>query len=165
MKKTTMESFWAGIEGRARELGAQDSDVAQLRSKTKNLLISADWSDTSGNVTFSSDNDEKNAISAAVNLIEEETGTIIAKRVRNNREIRMGYSPSSSAITAGANPAELQASTFRPAAESAQMSALPGPVTMDTRCTRCGGAMQATVLVNNGTGLYCSKDRIVLPLV
>lgn len=165
MKNTTMEEFWTGVEGRARALGAQDSDVAQLRSKTKNLLVSAEWSDTSGNISFSSDNDEKNAISAAVALIEDETGALIAKRQRSNRVIRAGYAPTSSAITAGVSQTELTASTFRPAAETAHMAELPGPVTMDSRCPRCNSAMQATGLVNNGTALYCSKDRIVLPLV
>jgi hypothetical protein len=150
--------LWAAVEPRARELGAQDSDVSELRSKVRNLVIAAGWGDIAGNLAFVSDSDQKNCISAAMTLVDDETVPLVAKRVRSNRKIRVGYAASP---TGGS--AAISASTFAPV--GAQTAALPDPVTPDTRCPRCASAMSTVGLANDGVGIYCSKDRIVLPLV
>ena len=159
MKKSNMETFWAKVEPRARELGAQDSDNTILRSKVKNLLISASWGSPSGELSFLSDSDEANAISAAMDLVDEEAVKVVAVRHRANREIRVGCTPTATGVSQA-----VSASTFSPVGQ-APVAPLPPPVTLDTRCPRCSSPMNTVGLANDGAAIYCSKDRIVLPLV
>ena len=159
MIKSNMETFWAKVEPRARELGAQDSDVAVIRQKVKNLLISAEWCTSNGDVSFLSKGDEANAISAATTLVDDEAVHVVAKRHRGNRELRIGCTPTANGVAT-----LMSASTFSPVGQ-APVAPLPERVTLDTRCPRCSSAMGTIGLANDGAAIYCSKDRIVLPLV
>lgn len=150
MTKEDFESVWKNVlVPKASALGAVDGDLDKLRSKVKNYLASAGWVLPSGEMSFVSKTDKASCLSAAADQIARVVPTLVESR----RVTRMQ-------VTA----ATVSANFVSDPAAHVSASALPGMASMGDRCPRCSGSMEPVGLVNDRVGLYCTRDRVVLPL-
>ncbi len=157
MIKTTFETIWEkSLETVARQNGAVDGDLHRVRTAAKNLLVAAGWAQPSGDCSFVSDADLQACVSAAVPAV-----TRAAKQAESERRLAPptpGLSPTKRQIMAGAETVELTSAQLTASAFSPQMAQV------GDRCPRCSGSMEPVGLVNERAGLYCVRDRVVLPL-
>jgi hypothetical protein len=165
MAKTTssFDHLWTSeLEAKAKSLGVIDGDLPRIRATVKNTLISADWAANDGTVTFSSEEDRNNAIKAAVDVL-----TIASQRTAAERRVvvkpTVGSAPTKSQVllaSAGGDAltAFSSVSTVRTGAFAPEMAKA------GDKCPRCNSSMEPIGLVNDRAALYCSRDRVVLPL-
>lgn len=147
MKKDTFENLWTNIlSAKAASAGVSDGDLDEVRSSVKSALVSAGWVESSGACSFLSNTDKGNCLTAAAEQIQR-----VAPNLVNNRKVTRMQVMSASATT-----------DFAP--NNAVSASLPGMAKVGDRCSKCSGTMDVVGLVNDRAGLYCSRDRVVLPL-
>jgi hypothetical protein len=152
----TFDNFWSSIEAKARELGAVDGDLPQIRSAVKNVMVTAGWADVSGSVNFLSKSDKASALSAATAEVQRLSPAITHAR---KLTFTAGFQPTKGSLSASASPV-LEMSNV----ESVSSSFSPQMAKVGDACPRCSGSMQPVGLVNDRSALYCPKDRVVMPL-
>ena len=151
----SMEDFWsANFEGRAREHRLTQPQTASLRAAVKGTLIDAGWAQPDGTLTFSSKADAAAAYKASIRRFQP-----LAERLAREARVQVGSTPTRASVSASASaPANvpltsLNGSSFHPG--------VPG---LHDNCPRCSSPMQPVRLVNERVAIFCSKDRVVLPL-
>jgi hypothetical protein len=167
--KTSFEQLWAGeLEAKARAAGAIDGDIPRIRSAAKNLLISAGWAETTGECHFLSDGDKGACLTAAAETIERTTGQLVSERNLVRATTQPGFSPTKTQVLAGSAQAAVSAGVETMVLESVQQvsagSFTPACAKLGDRCPRCSGSMETVGLVNDKASIYCTRDRVVLPL-
>jgi len=159
----SFDNLWTSeLEAKAKSLGVIDGDLSHIRASVKNALISADWVEKDGTLSFSSENDRTNALKAAVDVL-----TVNSQRAAAERKVVVrptaGTSPTKSQVllasaTSASPTAFSSVSPVRTGAFAPEM-AKPGD-----KCPRCNSTMEPVGLVNERAALYCSRDRVVEPL-
>jgi hypothetical protein len=154
----TFDNFWSSIEAKARELGAVDGDLPQIRIAVKNVLVTAGWADVSGIVNFLSETDKASALSAATAEVQRLSPALTQAR---KLTFTAGFQPTKGSLSASASASPvLEMSNV----ESVSSSFSPQMAKVGDACPRCSGSMQPVGLVNDRSALYCPKDRVVMPL-
>lgn len=148
MKSISFEDIWGTtLVAKAKSAGVRDGDLDQVRSSVKNMLVSSGWVTADGKTNFLSSVDANAALSAATSHLEKVAEPLVqASKVTRAQVIQ------ASMMT-----------DFHSAGTSV-VAGLPGVATVGDRCTKCSGAMDVVSLVNDRVGLYCTRDRVVLPL-
>lgn len=165
----TFNKLWKqGMEDDARRLGVIDGDLAAVRAKVKNTLVSGGWANAEGNVEFVTEQDAANALQAA-----QKTLIAASERLAKERKVvrtSSGVTPTKasvlSASTVHVDPSEKRVVNLTSAGnthvDASAFSPKMGEV--GDRCPRCRGSMDPVGLVNDRAGLYCTRDRVVVPL-
>ena len=168
MKKlnASFESVWStSLEPKARALGAIDGDLDRVRAAAKSLMITAGWTNNTGDCSFVNEGDLSNCLSATVQLVENTTKSVVAQR--RVVTAKAGFGPTKAQVVAGSARALVSASAPTVELTSTQVAAsnfAPAMARVGDRCPRCSGSMEPVGLVNERAGLYCPRDRVVLPL-
>jgi hypothetical protein len=147
---SSLEDFWAAnFDGRAREHRLTRPQTDALRAAVKGTLIDAGWAKPDGTLAFSSKADANTAYKAAMRRFQP-----LAERLAREARVRSPL-PVSASVSAPANVpiTSVNGSTFRPG--------VPG---VHDKCPRCSSQMEPVRLVNDRVAIFCSKDRVVLPL-
>lgn len=163
----SFESVWKeNLEPKARALGAHDADLDRARTAAKNMMIAAGWATVDGKCEFISENDLKNCLETTTPVVEKATQTAMADR--RVVTAQTGFVPTKAQVVAGAAKALVSAGAEPVELTSAQVTtasnSLAGLAAVGDRCPRCSGSMDPVGLVNDRAGLYCPRDRVVLPL-
>lgn len=166
--KTTFDDLWKkGLENDARSLGVIDGDLPKVRSKVKNVLIRAGWATAAGDVDFVTDMDAANALQAARKELNRVSERLVAERKVVRASKTPGMAPtkaqvlnaSAESLTPGPQQVHLESTQH-----AVEASFLPKMAQVGDRCPRCHGSMTPVGLANSRGGLYCTKDRVVVPL-
>ncbi len=157
----SFDQLWTSdLEAKAKALGALDGDLPRVRATVKNALISADWASNDGSLRFSSDNDQNNALKAAV-----EAMTSASQRAAAERKVTVkhaGVAPTRSQVLLAS--ASAPPTTFSSVSPVRTGAFSPESAKAGDKCPRCNSMMEPVGLVNERAALYCSRDRVVLPL-
>lgn len=147
----SIEDFWtANFEGRAREHRLPQPATDALRAAVKGTLIDAGWASPDGTLTFSSKADATAAYRASLRRFQP-----LAERLAREAQVRFTGAPMRASVSASAEV------PFTPVSGAAFH---PGVPSVHDKCPRCSSAMEPVRLVNDRVGIFCSKDRVVLPL-
>ena len=160
----TFEELWqSGMEANAKDLGVLDGDLATVRSKVKNLLIRAGWAQSDGSVGFVSDLDHANALQACRKELNAAADKLVSERKVVRASAVPGSTPTKEQVLSASSNVPQEA-TLYPSAIVDASSALPKIGHIGDRCPRCSASMQPVGLANNKAALYCTQDRVVVPL-
>jgi hypothetical protein len=160
--KSSFSQVWSKhLEAKAREAGAIDGDIPRLQNSAKNLMVSAGWTSPDGQCDFVSPQD----LSACVQAAAEEIASTAQKLAgeRRLRRLPVGSTTTKSQVTSG-SAHQIGAAAELSSAQTTSSSAMPIMAKPGDRCPRCSGSMRSLGLVNDRAGLYCQRDRVVLPL-
>jgi hypothetical protein len=156
------DNLWTSdLEAKAKGLGVIDGDLPRVRAAVKNALVSADWAANDGSLTFLSENDRNNAVKAALDVL-----TTVSQRASADRRVTVkptGSSPTKSQVLL-ASTAGAPTTAFASVTPVRNGAFTPDVAKAGDKCPRCSGSMEPVGLVNDRAGLYCSRDRVVLPL-
>jgi hypothetical protein len=160
----TFEGIWKdGLEGDAQKAGVRDGDLHRVRARLKALFIRAGWATPEGNVDFVSEEDAANALIAA----RRELDTVASKVAHEGRVTRSvaGSSPTKSQVLSAAMRSEQQMATLHSSPQN-EVSGSFAPRMGQTgdHCPRCSSAMEPVRLANQRAALYCTRDRVVIPM-
>lgn len=162
----TFESVWKELEPKARALGAIDGDIDRVAIAARNLMITAGWASRDGTCDFVSDTDRATCLKATSEVVENTTKLVVAQR--RVVHARPGFGVTKAQVLAGGARATISAQVASTVElTSTQIAAnafAPGFAKVGDRCPRCSGSMEPVGLVNERAGLYCPRDRVVLPL-
>ena len=152
--KNTFSDLWNnGLVDVARKEGVRDGDLPKVRSSVKAALIRATWCNREGELEFSNDKDQANCLRRARQVVQSEA----PKYAHSHLAASMaGQSPNKKALSAFLNP--VTPDTMLSAGFSPRMAK------MGDSCPNCGGQMRAVELANSKPGLFCTHDRVCLPL-
>lgn len=158
----TFDQLWTSdMESKAKALGVIDGDLHRVRASVKNLLVTAGWAANDGSLSFTSETDRSNAITASMQVL-----TSTAQRTAAERRVTVaprGSTPTKASILQASAAAPPQSASFS-SASPVRVASFPALAKVGDRCPRCNGNMDPVGLVNDRGALYCPRDRVVLPL-
>jgi len=162
----TFDEIWnQGMEANAKALGVRDGDLPKVRAKVKNLFISAGWASPEGDVEFVSQLDAANALQAARKELSR-----VAERVAHEGKVvraTAGTTPTKSQVlsaSAGSDPTGPTTATIHTSHTIEAGAFAPKMGKVGDRCPRCMGSMEPVGLANGKGAIYCTRDRVVVPL-
>lgn len=156
--KNTFDAIWQQMEPNARELGIRDGDLPRIRSKVKSLFISAGWANKEGVVEFMNDLDAATALQAARKELERTARLVASEEAASKLVARAGSTPTKAQVLSASSSVSLHSTGVSSGSFSPRMGSV------GDRCPRCHGSMEPVGLANGKTAIYCTKDRVVLPL-
>jgi len=158
--KLSFSDLWAThLEAKALAAGAVDGDFQSIRVAARNVLVSAGWDDGQGALNFVSNTDLASCIKAAVEAVETSAHLASHHRLAARAQPVVGASATKAQVLSAYSMAEFTSAQKAPVASFSPLMAKPGD-----RCPRCSGSMEPVILVNDKPAVYCTKDRVVLPL-
>lgn len=158
MKTYTYDDVWMGLEKAAKAEGANDKDLETMRSKVKSFLVDCDWVTPDGEVTVVSVRDKAAMIKAASDQVQRLLPAVVGTRLAASIQANVGFAPTKGQVVAGSTTFS---SLLR---EASSNNNLPMLASVGDRCPKCSSSMKVVRLVNDKAGLFCTSDRVVLPL-
>ena len=153
----SFDDLWnSGLVDIAKKVGLSGSDIASIRSAVKNRFVSAGWADTNGNLDFVSDADAAFALGEAKKIVDSRSRKVHASRTLNAHH-NPSNSPTRTSLSASSNVGLMDHPSVSVGSFSPKLASPGDP------CPRCNSTMEAVLLANNKSALYCTKDRVVVP--
>ena len=155
IEKTFQDLWNRKFEAKARAQGAIDADIPTVQAAVKSLIVDSGWGTVSGSLSFVSVKDYETCVACATATLTaavtkasgaRQTKAILAANV-------LGHSPTS---------ATLSANTYQVVRTTANFN--PVMAKVGDNCPRCNSPMVPVGLVNGRTAIYCTQDRVVLPV-
>jgi hypothetical protein len=152
--KSSVEKVYQTIETEAKGNGVRDGDMDAVYRVVKATLVDAGWATSGGEVSFVSAEDAQNAMGAVRDAV-----LTLSKGLANRKVVlQPGSQPTKNHVSSAS------AVSFQSVPQAVAGGFHATMAKVGDTCPKCNGSMQQVLLVNERSGLYCSKDRVVLPL-
>lgn len=151
------QDLWATVlESKARQLGITSPvDVGAARQAVRSLCASVGWLE-GDDLSFVTVADKTTCLNSATAVLEKRGQAAVMASLAPKE----GEFPTQARLVADTKAKQVPFV----AAENVVTAAVPGLACADERCPRCSSTMLPVELVNGKTGMYCTQDRVVVPM-